>query len=333
MNHSQLIIYTSPQGKIEMKIHLEEETIWLTQAQLAKLFEKDRDTISEHINNIYREQELDKKATTRKFRVVQKEGTKAINRTLEHYNLDMIIAVGYRVSSKKATQFRIWATNVLRDYLTKGYALNQNRLTESKQMLHEIQNTLKFITSKHTHPEVSGHEQELLHLIQTYSFSLSQMLAFDEKSITVESSGIEIKQEFTIEKAHNLIHEAKTELAQKGEASQLFGSEVSNKFQSILGAVHQTYSGEYLYPTIDEMAANLLYLIIKDHPFADGNKRIGSLCFIYFLQQNDALKKIDDNTLLALALLIAVSDPKEKEVMIRLTRNIINNGTTTSTQT
>ncbi len=320
-----VVIYRAKGGKAELEVKLEKETVWLTQAQMAQLFGKDVRTVSEHITNIFKEKELREHSVIRKFRITAADG-----KTYEtnFYNLDVIISVGYRVKSIEGTQFRIWATNVLKGYLVKGYALNERKLLEQGVKLKELQETIGFINSKAAHPELKGQERELLNIVNEYSNSLTLLYQYDNKLLEIRGV-TQPTFEITYDDAKEFIHQVKEKLAERGEGSALFGQEISHKFESILGALYQTFDKKDLYPTVEEKAANLLYLVIKDHPFSDGNKRSGSLLFIYYLERNSCLRKtngeakIPDTTIVALALLIATSHPREKDVTIRIITNLL----------
>ena len=327
-NKGNIVIYTAKDGKTELEVKFKEETIWLNQAQMAKLFDKDVRTVSEHIQNIYLEKELKRTSTIRKFRIVQTEGGRQIRRPTDFYNLDVIISVGYRVKSKRGTQFRIWANRVIKDFLVQGYAINQKRLLEQTAKLRELQQTISFIQDKSAQPLLQDQAQELLKLINEYSQSLTLLYQYDEGTVALpkgKTPGFVLK--YT--DCQKLINQLRDELIDKGEASSLFGQETDAKFEGIIAAIYQTFGRKELYSSIEVKAANLLYLTIKDHPFSDGNKRIGSLLFIFFLERNRSLlkqsgeRKISDTTLVALALLIVVSDPKEKDVLIKIVTNLL----------
>jgi len=323
-----IVIYRPKKGDVKVEVKLEKETIWLTLNKIAYLFDVQKAAISKHIKNIFTSGELDKKSTVSKMETVQMEGNRRIKRTLTYFNLDMIIAVGYRVNSYRATQFRIWATKILKNYLVQGYAINKKRLLEQKQKLKELQQSINFIKSKSTLPELKGQTEELLSIIQQYSNSFTLLYQYDENKISVYKTK---KPKFILEyeECKNLITMLKQNLIEKKEASSLFGSEVDEKFKSIIGVVYQTFDKKELYRTIEEKAANLLYLTIKDHPFIDGNKRIASFIFVYFLDRNNYLyksneeRKIIDTTLVALSLLIATSEPKDKNIMINIITNLL----------
>lgn len=244
------------------------------------------------------------------------------------YDLDVIISVGYRVNSIRATQFRIWATKVLKGYLIKGYALNEKRLQEQGIKLKELQTAISFINSKSSHPELTGREKLLLDLVNEYSNSLTLLHQFDNEELEVYGRN-RPSYVLTYDESKGFIEEVRGKLQQKGEASGLFGQEISHKFDGTIGALYQTFDKKELYQSVEEKAAHLLYLVIKDHPFGDGNKRIGSLLFISYLDRNDYLrresgeKKIADTTIVALALLVATSHPSEKDVMIKIITNLL----------
>ena len=323
----EIVIYNS-KDEPKLEVRLEEDTVWLTQKQMALLFDKSISTINEHIKNIYKEGELDEKSTIRKFRIVQLEGKRQVERDIEFYNLDVIISVGYRVKSLRGTQFRIWATKTLKEHLIKGYTINEKRLLQTKTQLKELQDTISFLQEKAKNELLSGQEQEILNLLANYSKTLILLEKYDKEKLSLikESKDTYI---LTYEEAIKVISKIKKELIAKNEASNLFGQENGNRFKGILATIYQTFDGQELYPSLEEKAAHLLYFIIKDHPFVDGNKRIASFLFVYFLDKNNFLyrfngeKKINDNALTALALLIAISDPKEKNKLIKMITNLV----------
>lgn len=323
--NNQIIIYTAKNGQVNLEVELKEETVWLNQNQMADLFAKNRKTITEHIQNVFKEGELDKNSVCRKFQHTAEDGKKY---NVIFYNLDVIISVGYRVKSLQGTQFRIWANKILKDYLIKGYAVNQKRLKEQAKYFQELQQAIKFIKTKSKVDLLSGQAPELIDLIDEFAQSFTLLNQYDQGKLKLHSSGKEIfKLEYS--QTQKLITDFKQNLIKKKEATAMVGQETSAKFQSIIKTIYQTFDGQDLYTSLEEKAANLLYLTIKDHPFTDGNKRIASLIFVYFLAQNkylyreDGEKKINDNTLISLALLVAVSDPKDKEVMIKIITNLL----------
>ena len=318
----EIVIYTAKDGQAELEVRLEEETVWLTQKQIAGLFSTERSAITKHLNNIVKTGELHEKSNVQKLHIANSD------KRVKFYNLDFIIAVGYRVNSARATQFRIWASKVIRDYLVKGYSINQKRLLEQTEKLNELQQAISFIHDKANFPELEDQAQELLKLINDYAQSLTLLYQYDEGKLVLAKGK---KPEFVLdyEDCCDLIDQLREKLAEKSEAGGLFGQGVESRFQGIVANVYQTFDGEELYQSTEEKAANLLYLTIKDHPFSDGNKRIGSMIFIYFLERNRSLskksgvRKISDNTLVALALLVATSDPKDKDVMIKIIANLL----------
>lgn len=320
----ELIIYKS-NDKIKIDVKLDQETVWLTQKQMAKLFDKGLPAINEHIKNIFREGELKESSVIRKFRITATDG-KAYETNF--YNLDVIISVGYRVNSKQATQFRIWATKTLKDYLVKGYVVNEKRLLQAENKFKELQTAVDFLRKKSGHDLLAGQEKEILSLLADYSKTLTLLEQYDKEKVVLSKKG---RGEFVLDykSAEKVIFEIKRELMEKKEASELFGADAQNKLSGILGNILQTFDRKQLYPSIEEKAANLLYFVIKDHPFVDGNKRIGSFLFVYFLDKNRYLyretgeKKINDNALTALSLLIAVSDPREKDKLIKIITNLL----------
>lgn len=320
----EIIIYRDKRGP-EIKVNLDKETIWLTQSQMADLFDVKRPAIVKHVKNIYKEGELSQRSTCSILEQVAADGKL---RKMNFYNLDMIISVGYRVNSKMATQFRIWATKTLKDHLVKGYTINQKRLLQAKSSFKELQEAIDFLKRKSGHELLEGQEKEILDLLAGYSKTLSLLEKYDKEKLKTSRKG-RGKFQLTLENGANVVAELKKELVSRREANGLFGQEYEDRFKAILGNIYQTFGGKDLYSSLEEKAAHLLYFIIKDHPFADGNKRIGSFLFVYFLDKNDFLykesgeKKLNDNALTALALLIAVSEPKEKDRLIIMVTNLL----------
>lgn len=331
MNESEettIVIYEGKSGKMELRADVSDQTVWATQAQIAELFDMDRTVITKHLRNIYKEEELNQKATSAKIAQVQKEGNRAVERVMDYYNLDAIISVGYRVNSQKATQFRIWATSVLKDHLLKGYTINKKRLQQTQVKIEELNKTIHFITQVRNKQLSSNEASGLLSVIKDYADSWALLQQYDENNLKIaksKSSTIQISYEEAIQ----AIAALKKDLVRKKEAGDLFGQEREGAFHGTIAAVYQTYAGKELYPSIGEKAANLLYFVIKDHPLSDGNKRSGALLFILFLQKNNYLysqqgeRKINDNALVALALLVAESKPKEKDQMIALITQLL----------
>lgn len=321
----EIIIFETSKKEVGLAVRLEKGTVWLDAHQMAELFDVDRTGVVRHIVNIYKDKELKKESTCAKIAQVAGDGKV---RKMDMYNLDMIISVGYRVNSKRATQFRIWATGVLKKYLVQGYAVNQERLLEARKNFQKLQTTIEFLKKKAGARLLKGQEKEILELLADYSKTLTILEEYDKNKLKKSGTG---KAAFRLEytKCLELISGIKKELSVKKEAGELFGLERGGGFQGIIGNIRQTFGGKELYATTSEKAAHLLYFIIKDHPFSDGNKRIGAFIFVYFLDRNDYLfrtdgeKKINDNALAALALLVAESDPKEKEQMIALITQLL----------
>ncbi len=327
MSNSDIVIYKSSEGKTEIQVKLEGDTIWLSQRQMAELFEKDTDTIGLHLNNIFQTGELEEKSTTEEFSVVQTEGIRKVNRRIKHYNLDAVISVGYRVNSIRGTQFRIWANKILREYLIKGYAVNQPVLEKKKDQLAELQETLRLIRASAFSKPLSGEESlGLLQIISDYSLALEILDQYDYQSLKIAETRLKEKFRLSYDEAVEQINAVKNAYGN----SELFGREKDKSFRSSIGAIYQTFDGKDLYPSIEEKAANLLYFVTKNHSFTDGNKRIAAFLFLYFMDRNGILyddsgrKRIADNALVALTLMIAVSKPEEKDTMIRVIVNLIN---------
>ncbi|MFM9983617.1 MAG: RhuM family protein [Flavobacteriales bacterium] len=293
---------------------------------MAELFNTTKQNISLHIARIYKDQELEKKATVKKYLTVQTEGSRKVSREIEHYNLDIIISVGYKVNSMRGTQFRQWATARLRDHLTKGFTLNEKRLREINSHIEELKQAVSFIQNTREKKKLNERELSgLLDIVARYTSSLQTLEQYDNRSL--ETNGLKEQITFTIdlEPARLVVIELRKTL----NASPLFGNEKDSSFGGILKSVVQTWEGKYLYNSIEEQAAHLLYFIIKNHPFTDGNKRIGAFMFVYFLERNQhrfdsqGQIKINANGLTALALLVAQSQPEEKDMMIKLIINLI----------
>lgn len=316
---SEVIIYKAKDGHIELTVNLSEETVWLTQKQLGDLFDKNVRTISEHINNIFKEDELNESAVVRNFRTTANDGK---TYDIKHYNLDVIISVGYRVHSKRGTEFRQWATTILKEQVIKGYSLNEKRLAE--RGVKELQQSLELLQKTLTRNElVNDIGIETIQLIMSYTKTWHLLLAYDENKLNLPEQGTPSVAELKYETAFHAIKTLKSDLGARNEATALFGNERDHGLKSILGNIEQTFGGEPLYKTTEERAAHLIYFIIKDHPFSDGNKRIGCLIFLLYLKLQNIAIKINDNGLVSLALLIAESNPTQKDLMIRLIVNLL----------
>ncbi|MDD3480687.1 MAG: virulence protein RhuM/Fic/DOC family protein [Patescibacteria group bacterium] len=328
MKKNKLVIYENKAGEAKLEVSIKEDTVWLTQKQMATLFNKDIRTINEHIANVYKEKELDLNSTLRNFRIVQKEGARNVQRSIDHYNLDVIISVGYRVKSKQGTQFRIWANRILKQYLLEGYVVNEKLLAESQNKLKELKETIHFLSKGTNNPELEGQEKELFSVLDYYSNSISILGKYDSGKLR-RPKGAKPSYELTYKESKRVINELKKQLSKGKEAGALFGSEIDTRFQGALSSIYQTFDGVDLYRSIEEKAAHLLYFLTKDHPFSDGNKRIASILFVYFLEKNNYLyrkngeRKINDSALVAIAILTASSNPKDKEVITRLIMSLI----------
>ena len=318
-------IYSSLDGSIQLNVKLENDTVWLTQSQMAELFGVDRTSIVRHIRNIYKSEELDQNSTCAKNAQVRTEGHRSILREIPYYNLDMIISVGYRVNSKNATSFRRWATSVLKQYLIKGYAINQqiklDRYNELKDVVRLMSRTVG-MQEKVTSEEYGG----LFNVISDYVYALDTLDHYDYQSLSIQKTTKEEQFRATYENAMEAINALK----EKFGGSQWFANEKDDSFKSSIGQIYQTFGGEDLYPSVEEKAAMLLYLVVKNHSFSDGNKRIAAMLFLWFLNNNHVLyaedghKRIADNTLVALTLMIAESRTEEKDVMVKVVVNLIN---------
>ncbi len=320
----EIIIYKTPQGP-QLDVRLEQETVWLDAHKMARIFNVERPAIVKHINNIYKTGELDKKSTCSILEQVAADGKV---RQMNLYNLDMIISVGYRVNSKRATQFRIWATKTLKEHLVRGYTINEQRLLVAKDRFTELQNAISFLQEKTKHKLLAGQEQEILELLSGYSKTLVILEQYDKNELKIPI-GRKATFVFDFSEARKVVKGLRQEVISSKRASNLFGQEYEGKFEAIIKNLYQALGGKELYKTLGEKAANLLYLTIKDHPFVDGNKRIASFLFVYFLDKNKYLRretgerKINDNALVALALLIAVSEPKDKDIIVKITTNLL----------
>lgn len=304
---TNIVIYQTEDGQARIAVHFEDETVWLTQQQMADLFQTSRTNVVEHIRHIYAEGELDEAATCRKFRQVRQEGARQVARSLPHYNLDLILSLGYRVKSSVATRFRRWATGVLKEYLVRGMAANRERLRQLGQAVEVMRRTADRLDAA-----------QVLDVVSAYSTALELLDAYDHQTLRkprAEGPSLPL----TYEECRRFIDG----MAFSG-TSALFGREKDGCFKSAIGAIHQTFGGRDVYPSAREKAANLLYLVTKNHGFSDGNKRIAAALFLYYLQRNglllreDGTKRIADHTLVAVTVMIAESKPTEKDMMVTL---------------
>lgn len=325
MEENKIIIYQTEDGQTQIDVRLENETVWLTQQQMVQLFKSSRSNILEHIQHIYEVEELDKISTCRNFRQVQKEGNRMVNRTKTMYNLDMIISVGYRVNTKRGIKFRQWANKVLKQYLIKGYAVNdrirKEQIGELRQLVGMLGRTIQN-QSLLSNDETNA----IFEVVTNYTYALDTLDNYDYERLTIDKTTKEELFHATYENAMEAING----LREKFGGSALFGNEKDDSFKSSIGQIYQTFGGEELYPSVEEKAAMLLYLVTKNHSFSDGNKRIAATLFLWFLNNNhilyreDGSKRLADNTLVALTLMIAESKTEEKDVMVKVVVNLIN---------
>ena len=321
----KIVIYQTEDGQTQIDVRLENETVWLTQAQMAELFQTDRTSIVRHINNIYKVEELDRESTCAKIAQVQIEGKRTVKRNIPYFNLDMIISVGYRVNSKRGVKFRQWANKVLKEYLVKGYAINdrirKDQIAELRQL---VQVAGRAISNQEVPQTVES--QDLLNVVVDYTFALDTLDNYDYERLTIDETTKEERFHATYDNAMEEINR----LRDKFGGSTLFGNEKDESFKSSIGQIYQTFGGDELYPSVEEKAAMLLYLVTKNHSFSDGNKRIAATLFLWFLNNNgilyreDGSKRLADNTLVALTLMIAESKTEEKDVMVKVVVNLIN---------
>ena len=323
--NNQIVVYQTADNQTQINVTLENETVWLTQAQMAELFQTDRTSIVRHINKIYADDELDRDSTCAKIAQVQKEGQRTVRRSIPYFNLDMIISVGYRVNSKRGVKFRQWANRVLKQYLIKGYAINERlrheQISELRQLVQVVSRTLQ-----HREQENTIETQDLLDVVVDYTYALDTLDNYDYERLTIDQTTKVASFHATYENAMEQIQR----LRDKFGASVLFGNEKDDSFKSSIGQIYQTFDGDELYPSVEEKAAMLLYLVTKNHSFSDGNKRIAATLFLWFLNNNkilynsDGSKRIADSTLVALTLMIAESKTEEKDVMVKVVVNLIN---------
>jgi prophage maintenance system killer protein len=324
MNESQIKIYQSEDGKTEINVQLDNETVWLSLNQMAELFERDKSVISRHISNIFKEKELEKDSVVAKNATTASDGK---SYQVDYYNLDVIISVGYRIKSQRGTQFRIWANSILKDFLINGYALNEKRLSQQNEQLKKLQESVKILGNILDYKALTSDESiGLLKIISDYAYALDILDRYDYQKLEISDTSGKEKYQLNYDEAMNQIR-----IAKKAHGnSDLFGNEKDDSFKSSIATIYQTFGGEDLYPSIEEKAANLLYFITKNHSFSDGNKRIAAFLFLYFMEKNGILfdenrnKRIADNTLVALTLMIAVSKPDEKDTMTKVIVNLIN---------
>ena len=324
-DNNKIVIYQTEDGQTQIDVRLENNTVWLTQAQMAELFEKTPQNVTMHIRNAYNEGELDKSSTCKEYLQVQTEGKRTVKRIQKYYDLDVIISVGYRVHSKRGTAFRIWARQIIKDYLVKGYAVNERihkeQIGELRQLVGMLGRTIQ------NQPLLSNDETNaLFEVVTDYTYALDTLDNYDYQRLVIDKTTKEEPFHATYDNAMEAING----LREKFGGSSLFGNEKDDSFKSSIGQIYQTFGGEDLYPSVEEKAAMLLYLVTKNHSFSDGNKRIAATLFLWFLNNNgilyraDGSKRIADNTLVALTLMIAESKTEEKDVMVKVGVNLIN---------
>ncbi len=314
-----IVLYQGADGSASLEVHLDHETVWLTQKQMAELFQRERSVITKHLRNVFSEGELDEKSN------VQNMHFAFSDKPVTLYNLDVIISVGYRVKSQQGTRFRQWATRMLRDHIVNGYSLNEQRLREESAKLQAMRQTVELLARTLTNQAlVSDTGRDVLRVIADYAYALALLDRYDHGTLTIEGTTQKALHVIQYEEAIGIV------TSMKGEFDGLFGLEKDQGFKSALGAIYQTFGGEELYPSVEEKGANLLYFVVKNHAFSDGNKRIAAALFIYFLGMNailyrpDGSKRLADNALVALTLLIAESRPEEKETIVKVIVNLIN---------
>lgn len=305
MEQKELVIFESEDQAVSLKVPIEEETVWLTQAQMTRLFSVDRTVITRHVNNVFRDEELDEKSNVHFLHIANSD------KPVKFYSLDVIISVGYRVKSKRGIEFRRWANKVLKDYILKGYAVNHNRISQLGEVIKIMKRVEERLDAK-----------QVLTVIERYNLALELLDEYDHQTMK-KPAGNKATYVLTYEECREVIDSMKF-----AEESALFGNEKDDSFKGSIGAVYQTFGGEEVYPTLEEKAANLLYFLTKNHSFSDGNKRIAATIFLYFLDKNNALftdgrKRIDDYALTALTIMIAESKPEEKDMMVKVVMNCL----------
>jgi prophage maintenance system killer protein len=317
-----VVLYNTEDGEIRLEVQLDRETVWLTQDQIADLFGRERSVITKHLRNVFKEGELNEPAVCAKFAHTAGDGK---TYQVQCYNLDVIISVGYRIKSRRGIQFRQWATRVLREHLVKGFTLNEQRLREQSRKLSDLRRTVSLLEQTLNNQVIGLDEAKgLLMVITDYAYALTTLDRYDHGTVEIQQTTLAVPYLLTYETSMEIVASMKTGFA------GLFGMEKDQGFKSALGAIYQTFGGDELYPSVEEKAANLLYFVVKNHAFIDGNKRIGAALFITFLAGNrvlyrgDGSKRIADNALIALTLLIATSHPEQKEIIVNVIVNLIN---------
>lgn len=322
--NSKIILYKAKDGETALEVLIEQDSVWLNQNQIATLFSTTKQNISLHINNIFREKELSKKSVVKDSLTTASDGKEYLTK---YFNLDVIISVGYRVKSLRGTQFRIWATNTLRQHLVQGYTINEKRLKEQSDKIIELKKTINYLSqTAETLPLTSDEAQGIIKVISDYTHALNILDGYDYDNLKISNTSKREKYRLNYPDALNFIDSLKSKFGN----SELFGKIRGGSLDSSINTIYQTFGKKKLYPSIEEKASNLLYFLIKNHPFVDGNKRIAASFFIYFLAKNNVLyksdgsKRIADNALVALCLLIAESKPSDKEIIVKVVINLIN---------
>lgn len=327
---NEIEIYKSPDDTVEINVILDKETVWLSQQQITELFQRDRTVITKHINNVFKEGELDEKLVSANFAHTTQHGAipgKTQESLVKYYNLDVIISVGYRVKSQRGTQFRQWATQRLKDYLVKGYSINQKRLLETENRFNELKNAIGLIANISENKSLSDNETSgLLKVLNNYAKALDVLDQYDHQTLQITPTNSNEIFRISYDEAINAINGLK----KKFGGTELFGKEKDASFKSSLNTIYQTFDGKELYPGFEVKAAHLLYFVVKNHSFTDGNKRIAALLFVWFLNANQGLFEnrmivIDNNALVAITLMVASSKPDDKEMIIKVIVNLINN--------
>ncbi|MDO7887910.1 virulence protein RhuM/Fic/DOC family protein [Hymenobacter cheonanensis] len=325
---SDVLLYQSPDGQIQLDVQLDHDTVWLTQAQMTELFETTKQNISLHVRNLFREEELLEETTVKESLTVIPDGRQY---TVKYYNLDVIISVGYRVKSKRGTSFRQWATQVLRQYLVQGFVLNEKRLRESQRQLADLKRLVQLQAEVAASQELTADQSDaLLRILGDYARALDVLDQYDHQRLRVARDTVAPATEAGFELTYERAMQAIDALRVQFGGSELFGREKDKSFESSVRTIYQSFGGQDMYPSVEEKAANLLYFVVKNHSFSDGNKRIAAFLFVYFLDRNgclyrpDGARRLADNALVALTLLIAESRPEDKDVMATLVVNLIN---------
>ena len=327
LSKGKVIIYSNADGIDNLEVVKQDDTLWLSVEKIAELFQKDRTNIQRHIKNIYKENELEQDSTCAFFAQVQKEGNRSVKSQIPYYNLDVILAVGYRVSSKIATSFRKWATKILHEYITDGYVINENRLKLEQDKVKSLQAAISLLgRSLNNQIESIDNAKDVVKILDTFAHGLDLLDRFDHKTLDNKGNTQKEAVRITTEEFLKVVKEMKSEFA-----SDVFGNPKDESFDSSVNQIYQTFGGEELYPTLEEKASMLLYLITKNHSFSDGNKRIAASCFLYFLDKNNMLYRgntpiIENSALFALTVLIAESNPQEMETMKQIVVSVLNGG-------